>query len=231
MADEITQAIQIIRLAIDGVNIALKVGKGGLDVLKKTTQVIAKLVAYEKSVGKTSMRKLLLKGGDLQVFQFKTKDMKQVKKLAKKYGIVYSVLPDVNKTDGLSEIIFHSEAVPRINALIQKLNNGKISSFADYLQTENGQKLEEVLDKELKEAGIDVEKPVPETKSEKEVEMQPISEKDKRELVKRIDKAASKKEDPKVVAESKKTEKAVSLKEKKMNAASKIIKQAAERRR
>jgi hypothetical protein len=231
VADEITQAIQIIRLAIDGVNIALKTGKGGLGALKKMAQVIAKLVAYEKSVGKTSMRKLLLKGGDLQVFQFKTKDMKQVKKLAKKYGIVYSVLPDVNKTDGLSEIIFHSEAVPRINALIQKLNNGKISSFADYLQTENGQKLEEVLDKGLKEAGIDAEKPVPETKSEKEVEMQPISEKDKRELVKRIDKAASKNDDPRVTAASKKTEKAVSEKVKNMNAPSKVSKQAAERRR
>ena len=32
--------------------------------------------------------------------------------MAKKYGILYSVLPDCNKTDGLSEVIFHTEAVP-----------------------------------------------------------------------------------------------------------------------
>ena len=37
--------------------------------------------------------------------------MKKVEKMAKKYGILYSVLPDVNKKDGLSEVIFHTEAV------------------------------------------------------------------------------------------------------------------------
>lgn len=58
------------------------------------------------------MRKLLTKGGDLQVLQFETKDMKKVQKMAKKYGILYSVLPDLNRKDGLSEVIFHTEAVP-----------------------------------------------------------------------------------------------------------------------
>ena len=38
----------------------------------------------------------------------------KVEKMAKKYGILYSVLPDVNKKDGLSEVIFHTEAVPRV---------------------------------------------------------------------------------------------------------------------
>lgn len=52
------------------------------------------------------MRKLLMKGGDLQVLQFKTEDMSKVEKMAKKYGILYSVLPDMNKTDGMSEEFF-----------------------------------------------------------------------------------------------------------------------------
>ena len=32
-----------------------------------------------------------------------------------RYGILYSVLPDCNRKDGLSEVIFHTEAVPRVN--------------------------------------------------------------------------------------------------------------------
>ena len=44
--------------------------------------------------------------------------------MAKKYGILYSVLPDCNKTDGMSEVIFHTEAVPRVNMMIQKLKFG-----------------------------------------------------------------------------------------------------------
>ena len=52
------------------------------------------------------MRKLLLKGGDLQVLQFNTEDMKKVEKMAKKYGILYSVLPDCNRKDGLSAVSY-----------------------------------------------------------------------------------------------------------------------------
>ena len=39
------------------------------------------MLDYEKSLGKTSMRKLILKGGDLQVLQFNTEDMKKKKEL------------------------------------------------------------------------------------------------------------------------------------------------------
>ena len=51
-------------------------------------------------LARQSMRKLILKGGDLQVLQFNTEDMKKVEKMAKKYGILYSVLPDCNRKDG-----------------------------------------------------------------------------------------------------------------------------------
>ena len=62
--------------------------------------------------------RLLAPGLKLQV-QFNTEDMKKVEKMAKKYGILYSVLPDCNRKDGLSEVIFHSEAVPRVNMMAQ----------------------------------------------------------------------------------------------------------------
>lgn len=134
MADEIQEAVQIIRVAYDGIDIAMKIGSGGIDTMKKAIGFLIGMLDYEKSLGKTSMKKLLMKGGDLQILQFKTEDMKKVKKLAKRYGILYSVLPDINKQDGLSEVIFHTEAVPRANMLIQKLKFGRIATFDDYLK-------------------------------------------------------------------------------------------------
>ena len=131
MAEEIQEAVQIIRVAYDGIEIAMKVGSGSM---QKAIEFLKGMLDYEKSLGRTSMRKLLIKGGDLQVLQFKTSDMSKVEKMAKKYGILYSVLPDVNKKDGLSEIIFHTEAVPRANMMIQKLGFGSIASFDDYLK-------------------------------------------------------------------------------------------------
>lgn len=104
MAEEIQEAVQIIRVAYDGIEIAMKVGSGGIAAMQKAIDFLKGMLDYEKSLGKTSMRKLILKGGDLQVLQFNTEDMKKVEKMAKKYGILYSVLPDCNRKDGLKRL-------------------------------------------------------------------------------------------------------------------------------
>ncbi len=145
MAEEIQEAVQIIRVAYDGIDIAMKVGSGGISAMQSVLEFFKGMLDYEKSIGQTSMRKLLMKGGDLQIFQFKTEDMAKVKKLAKKYGILYSVLPDVNKQNGMSEIIFHSEAVPRINMMIQKLKSGRIATFDDYLKGGDEKQLDKIM--------------------------------------------------------------------------------------
>lgn len=153
MAEEIQEAVQIIRVAYDGIEIAMKVGSGGIGALQKAIDFFKGMLDYEKSLGRTSMRKLLMKGGDLQVLQFKTEDMKKVEKLAKKYGILYSVLPNANKKDGMSEVIFHTEAVPRVNMLIQKLKYGKVATFDDYLKNGDEKTLGKLMDFLKKQQG------------------------------------------------------------------------------
>ena len=142
---EIQEAVQIIRVGYDGVEIVMKVGSAGLQGMKNVIDFMVALLEREKTLGKTSMKKLLLKGGDLQVFQFNTEEMKKVQKMAKKYGILYSVLPDINKKDGMSEIIFHSEGIPRVNMMIQKLDFGRIATFDDYLKNGDEQEIDKVL--------------------------------------------------------------------------------------
>lgn len=145
MSEEIQQAVQIIRVAYDGIEIAMKVGSGSIGQMKKAVDFMIALLEHEKLFGKTAMHKLLQKGGDLQVLQFNTEDIKKIEKMAKKYGILYSVLPDINKADGKSEIIFHTEAVPRVNMMIQKLKFGRISTFDDYLKNGNEKELDNVI--------------------------------------------------------------------------------------
>lgn len=91
------------------------------------------------------MRKLLLKGGDLQVLQFKTEDMRKLRN-GKEVWNLYSVLPDCNKADGMSEVIFHTEAVPRVNMMIQKLKFGRIATFDDYLKNGDEKSLGKLMD-------------------------------------------------------------------------------------
>ena len=134
MAEEIQEAIQIIRVGYDGLEIAMKISGGAIKEAKKALDFLIAVLEKEKTMGKIDMRNLLMKGGDLQVFQFNMEDLSKVEKMAKQYGILYSVLPDINKADGKSEIIFHTEAVPRVNMMVQKLKFGRIATFDDYLK-------------------------------------------------------------------------------------------------
>lgn len=145
MAEEIQEAVQIIRVGYDGIEIAMKVCGGTIAGMKKALDFLIAVMDHEKTMGKTDMRRLLMKGGDLQVFQFPTEDRAKVEKMAKKYGLLYSVLPDINKADGMSEIIFHTEAVPRVNMMIQKLKSGRIATFDDYLKNGDEKEMDKVL--------------------------------------------------------------------------------------
>ena len=145
MAEEIQEAVQIIRVGYDGIEIAMKVCGGTLEEMKKAVDFLIAVMDHERTMGKTDMRKLLMKGGDLQVFQFSTGDMKKVRRMAKKYGLLYSVQPNINKKDGMSEIIFHTEAVPRVNMMVQKLKSGRIATFDDYLKNGDEKEIDKVL--------------------------------------------------------------------------------------
>jgi hypothetical protein len=151
MADEISEAVQIIRVTFEGMEIAMKIGSGGAAAAKKALDVIAGLLEYEKTIGRTGMRKLLMKGGDLQVFRFDKADRDRVEKYAKKFGILYSFLPNVSHEKDKMEFVFHTEAVPRMNLLIQKLKAGRIATFDEYLREDGGKNAGGLADFFLKE--------------------------------------------------------------------------------
>lgn len=129
---EIQDAAQIIKVSLEGVEVLLKIGKLNWDLVKGICAVFKRMLDQEKLAGKTSVRQLLKSGGDLQVFKFRTEDLQIVKKMADKYGILYSILPDLNKKDGMSEILFHSQAVPRIQAMMEQIQDSRIESMDDY---------------------------------------------------------------------------------------------------
>lgn len=151
MADEIRDAVQILRVTIEGIEVAMKIGSGGAAAVKKVVDVLEGLLEYEKTIGRTGMRKLLMRGGDLQVFRFDKADRKKVEKYAKKLGIQYAFLPGVTGDKGKMEFVFHTEAVPRMNLLIQKLKAGRIDTFDEYLREDGGKNATNLADFFLRE--------------------------------------------------------------------------------
>ncbi|WP_287715517.1 PcfB family protein [Blautia sp.] len=155
---EIQDAAQIIRVSFEGAEVAIKVGKAGWDFVKDICAVIKNVLDTEKLEGKTSVKKLLKMGGDLQVYKFKTEDLGTVKSLANKYGILYSILPDLNEADGMSEILFHSQAAPRIESIAKKLEGSRIESMDDYMSNAEPDKLGKMVDKMEKKPLVPDEK-------------------------------------------------------------------------
>lgn len=149
---EIQDAAQIIKVSFEGAEIVLKMGNTGWQFVKDICAVFKKVMDQEKLSGKTSVKKLLKMGGDLQVFRFETKDLKKVKNMAKKYGILYSVLPDLNEKDGMSEILFHSQAAPRIQSIMKKIENSNIGTLEEYYENAEPDKLEQVVEEVKKPA-------------------------------------------------------------------------------
>lgn len=120
---EISEIAQIIRLEFEGMELAMKVGSASLKTMQKVAKFLYGLLTMEKTKGKTTLKEMVMKGGDMHVFQFEEKDLKKVKKLCKKFGILYTMVPKTDKDATTREILFHSEAVPRVNLMLKKLNN------------------------------------------------------------------------------------------------------------
>lgn len=146
---EVQDVAQIIKVTYEGVDICLKVVDANWRFVQEFFGIFKKLLDQEKLSGKTSVNKLLKTGGDLQVFKFKTEDLQMVKKLADKHKILYAILPDINLHDGMSEILFHSQAAPRIQAIMEMVKESRIETMDDYFA--NGEP--EAVEKLVQDAG------------------------------------------------------------------------------
>ena len=138
---EIQDAAQIIKVSFEGAEIILKMGNTGWQFVKDICAVFKKVLDQEKLSGKTSVQKLLKMGGDLQVFRFETKDLERVKALANKYG-----------KDGMSEILFHSQAAPRIQSMMAKIEHSNIGTLDEYYENAEPDKVEQLVEEVKKPA-------------------------------------------------------------------------------
>ena len=74
---EISDAVQIIRVTYEGIEIAMKVGSGSIELMQKAVDLIVGMLNYEKTMGKTNLNGMLKKGGDIQVVSFADEELKK----------------------------------------------------------------------------------------------------------------------------------------------------------
>lgn len=141
---EVQDAMQIFHLTIQGVEVCFRAAKEILKILQKLVLFLAKMLIHEKQLGKTSMKKLLKQGVDLKACQVPNDRVKEFKKIAKKYGILYTEVP--GGKGGMTDILFRQEDTPRMNMLFEKMGLGKVKyeDITDFVENMTEQRMNDI---------------------------------------------------------------------------------------
>lgn len=105
-------AEQIVRMSLNGVEVAAKITGVGAKELAMMIYAIAK--DQKKTKGKIRLSNMLRSEKPLKVFAVKDSELAQFCKEAKKYGVLYCVLKDKDAGDGLTDIMVRAEDASKI---------------------------------------------------------------------------------------------------------------------
>ena len=115
-------AEQIVRMSLEGVQVAAKITGDGAERLAKI--LILALKDTSNSKGKASLSKLLKSNKPIKVFEIKDRELKRFCQAAKKYGVLYHVLKDRGAKDGKCDIMVRAEDASKINRIFERFNLG-----------------------------------------------------------------------------------------------------------
>lgn len=113
-------ADQVVRMTLNGVEVAAKISGAGAKQLALLLYAILK--DQKKTKGKTRLSNMLRSGKELKVFAVKDQDLQKFCEEAKKYGVLYCVLKDKNAKDGLTDIMVRAEDASKVNRIFERFN-------------------------------------------------------------------------------------------------------------
>lgn len=111
-------AEQIVKMSLDGVEVAAKITGAGAKEL--AMMIYAILKDQKKTKGKTRLTNMLRSEKPLKVFAVKDSELELFCKEAKKYGVLYCVLKDKDAGDGLTDIMVRAEDASKINRIFER---------------------------------------------------------------------------------------------------------------
>lgn len=117
-------ADQVVRMSLNSAEVALRVsGKGAEEMAKLLYKMIKDLSnESKKTKGQMRLSNLIKSGKQLEIYKIPDNDLKLFCQEAKKYGMVYTVLKDRNKNDGVTELMIKSEDKQKLDHIYDGLN-------------------------------------------------------------------------------------------------------------
>ena len=115
---------QVVRMMLMGVEVSVKIAGHA------TKHLIAYLLALKngdkKVSGNTSVAKIVNQSKNIRIFSIKDEDLSKFKTLAKKYGMLYSVIRDMNLGDGKKDVMVKGEDASKLQRVFDIMGYGDV---------------------------------------------------------------------------------------------------------
>lgn len=114
-------AEQIVRMSLEGVEVAAKITGAGAKNIAAMLYTILKNKDKNKIKGRQRLTAMLKSGKELKVFTVSEDNLKQFTVEAKRYGVVYCALRGRNQSnDGLVDVMVRAEDASKINRIVER---------------------------------------------------------------------------------------------------------------
>ena len=187
-------AEQIVRMSLEGTEVALKLSGSAAKNIAAALYTIAKNADRNKIKGHQRLSAMLKSGKELKVFTISEEHLKRFAQEAKRYGVVYCALRGKEKSaDGMVDVMVRAEDASKINRIverfklatvdtasikhdIEKTRQEKESAPADPQKAAPQKNADDMILEELLGAPIQKEQPSPENPTAAKTEKSPPSE-------------------------------------------------------
>ena len=114
-------AEQIVRMSLEGTEVALKLSGSAAKNIAAALYTIAKNADRNKTKGHQRLSAMLKSGKELKVFTISEEHLKCFAQEAKHYGVVYCALRGKEKSaDGMVDVMVRAEDASKINRIVER---------------------------------------------------------------------------------------------------------------
>ena len=145
-------AEQVVRLSLEGVEVAAKISGAGAKNI--ALLLYAALKEEQKTKGKARLTSMLKSGKELKVYTITQKDLAKFSQEAKRYGVLYCVLKDRKNTDpnAAVDVIARAEDASKIQRITERFKLATVNRADVSLDIQRDKDKMFPKDKSVKEA-------------------------------------------------------------------------------
>lgn len=140
-------AEQIVKMSLDGTEVALRIAGDGAEKLGTLLFAILKDNMPEHTSGRAWLKKAMQDGRGVSFFEIPPEDLKRFTAQAKQYGVHYYAIRNKDDADAPAELLVDSNDALKVNHIIEKFKLAAVVESSAEQQAEEAPEIEPVREK------------------------------------------------------------------------------------